>query len=66
MWKRLKTQMTAMARQQQMLFRPVAQGDAVPAEVKEALVQALASLLLEAVKATSGEGGRDDQHEDHA
>ncbi|MCC6806142.1 MAG: hypothetical protein IT381_01855 [Deltaproteobacteria bacterium] len=58
---------TRMPRRQVMLFPPVARGDAVPAEAKEELVQALACLLLEAMKvATDVEGGRDDQHEDHA
>lgn len=58
---------TPTSRRQVMLFAPVAQGETVPTKVKHELVQALAGLLLEALTvATDVEGGRDDQHEDHA
>lgn len=58
---------TSTSRRQVMLFAPVAQGETVPTTVKHELVQALASLLLETLKAaTDVEGGRDDQHENHA
>lgn len=57
---------TQPSRRQVMLFPAVAQGDMVPTEAKRELVQALAELLLEALKVETGaEGGRDDEHEDH-
>jgi len=50
-----------------MLFPPIVQGETLPLEAKREIVRALADLLLEALKAETGvEGGRDDEHEDHA
>ena len=58
---------TRTFRRQVMLFPPVVQGETVPLEAKREIVRALADLLLEALKAETGvEGGRDDEHEDHA
>ena len=58
---------TRTCRRQVVLFAPLARGDTVPTEAKGELIRALADLLLEALKVeTRGEGGRDDEHEDHA
>jgi hypothetical protein len=52
---------------QVMLFPDAPKGDTVPAGAKRDLVQALADLLLEALKVqTRAQGGGDDEREDHA
>lgn len=58
---------TRTSRRQVVLFPAAAQGGRVPTQAQHELVLALADLLLEALKVqTRVEGGRDDEHEDHA
>lgn len=48
------------------LFAPVAEDGPVPAEQRQAVVDALADLLLEACREEPRGGGADDEPEDHA
>ena len=55
------------SRRQVMLFPPVTQREQIPTETTREIVRALADLLLEALNVKMRvEGGRDDEHEDHA
>jgi hypothetical protein len=48
------------------LFAPVAEDGRVPAETRQAVVDALADLLLEACREEPSGGGGSDEREDHA
>lgn len=51
---------------QERLFAPVAEDAPVPAEQRQAIVDALADLLLEACREEPSGGGGSDEREDHA